>query len=398
MWKFIWLFLGFCRVRITGASPQWALNRFAGERIAFRDTKKTDDFTIETSLLLRDLPRAAAAAERGMCDLSVLEKLGAPAVFGGLRKRALLLVLLFLAAASAIILPKFVWFYEVSGNHRVPSEQILRNLRELGVGVGSYGPSIRPQWVKNHMLARIPELQWIAVTQNGAVAKIIVRERPETEPTEDRKTPRNVIASRDGLLTRVSVLEGGALCKPGDVVTKGQLLVSAYTDYGYATQVSAALAEIYARTWRRGAALLPDTELCKRVQNQAKKTVSLIIGQKRKIIFGNSGISTADCDKMTTRYPLTLPGGHALPIAVEITVISGYQTVAAPRSGLEAEQTLEQSVLGAARDDMIAGTVLKTDFSFSHESGAFRLASTLECEEMIARMVDANLFRNEGKQ
>lgn len=398
MWRIVWFFWGFCRVRIAGASPEWALNRFSSGRIAFRGTQKQDEFTIVTSVLLRDLPRASAAAARGMCELTVLERRGLPPAFSGLGKRLPLAVLLLLAAASAVILPKFVWFYEVSGNERVPTAQILRNLGELGVGFGTYGPSIRPQWVKNHMLNRIPALQWITITQNGAVAQVVVRERPETEPIADRKTPRNVVASRAGLLTRVSVLEGGALCKPGDVVTAGQLLVSAYTDFDGATQVSAALAEIYARTWRRGVTLLPDTALEKTVKTGTKKTVSLIIGQKRKIIFGNGGITGADCDKMITSYNLTLPGGYVLPAAIEVTAVSEYRTAEVPRSGPDAAQALERSAISVAKDDMIAGTVLNTRFSLAQQAGAWRLSSTLECEEMIARAADANLFRNEGKQ
>ena len=69
--------------------------------------------------------------------------------------------------AGAFVIPKFVFFYEVVGNETVPEAQILRELQNLGVGFGTYGPSIRPQELKNRMLLQIPKLQWLTVQQSG---------------------------------------------------------------------------------------------------------------------------------------------------------------------------------------------------------------------------------------
>ena len=85
----------------------------------------------------------------------------------------------------------------------MPSAQILRELQELGVGFGTYGPSIKPQELKNQMLLRIPKLQWLTVQQSGMCARVVVRERPDKEAVLDRKAPTDVIAARAGVLTRV---------------------------------------------------------------------------------------------------------------------------------------------------------------------------------------------------
>ncbi len=396
MWRFIWLLLGWSRIRLTGASPEWALNRLASGRIAFRDTQKIDELTVETSILSRDVPRAAQAAQKGMCDLAVLRRRGAPVLLGSLKKRYVLLLTLPAVLIALIVLPKFVWFYEVSGNETVPSELILQNLEELGVGFGTYGPDIHPQWIKNHMLVRIPKLQWITVTQNGAVAQVVVRERPETEPVSDRKTPGNVLASRAGILTRVSVLEGNSLCRTGDIVKKGQLLVSGYTDLQNKTQVSPALAEIYARTWRRETAVLPQTELVRVRTGKRRAVVSVLWGRHRTIIFGKGGADASDCDKITKIYPFTLPGGFSLPVAIEIAHISDYDTIEKEMRRSAAGALLQKDVRDRTLRDMIAGRILQTDEKLEKRGGRYELHATLACEEMIARMVDAEIFRNEG--
>ena len=396
MWRLVWFFAGWCRIRVTGASPQWILGAMAKRRVAFRDFRKTDDFTAEMVILRHDLPLAHAAARKAMCELELLRCGGFATLFEGLRKRPFFPAALLLAVLAATACTRFVWFYDVEGNDRVPAQKILRELQQLGVGFGTFGPSIQPQRLKNHMLCRIPELQGLTVTQNGGCAVVTVRERPVEEAVADRKTAQNVLAARGGVLTRVSVLEGSCLCKIGDVVQEGQLLVSAYTDWGYKTQVSGALAEIYAATSRRACTVLPEKVLRKSPNGQTRRSVSLVLGRKRWKLFGNSGFSDETCDKMTTTYPLTLPGGYSLPAALEITVRSDYDTEEASLDAETVQQVLEEMTLKRAKAEMIAGTVEEASFSMKHENGAFRLYASLRCEEMIARMVRADIFKDDA--
>ena len=223
MWRVIWFFLGVSRLSITGASPEWCMQRLAKARIAFHFCAKPDDFTAEVWILRRDEARAAQLVRMGGCDCAVIERGGFSTVFGGLRKRPALLILLAAAIAAGIVVPKYVFFYEVEGNEAVPSAQILRELRELGVGFGTYGPSIKPQELKNQMLLRIPKLQWLTVQQSGMCARVVVRERPDKAPVLDRKVPTDVIASRAGVLTRVEAVAGNCLCAPGQAVAGGDL-------------------------------------------------------------------------------------------------------------------------------------------------------------------------------
>ena len=59
MWRVIWFFLGVSRLSITGASPEWCMQRLAKARIAFHFCAKPDDFTAEVWILRRDEARAA---------------------------------------------------------------------------------------------------------------------------------------------------------------------------------------------------------------------------------------------------------------------------------------------------------------------------------------------------
>lgn len=390
MWGVICFFLGTVQLRVTGASPEQCLRRLTSQRIAFRFLGKPDAFSAEIEVLRRDVPRAKRQLLRGGCECETTQTRGAPSIFGGLLRRPVLLILLALAVISAVVVPKFVFFYSVSGNETVPDAQILRELQELGVGFGTYGPSIRPQELKNQMLLRIPKLQWLTVQQSGMCARVVVRERPEKEPVLDRRTPANVIAARSGVITRVSAEAGFCLCSPGQAVKSGELLVSAYTDFGYKTQVTAARAEIYAQTVRMADCILPAAQQVKDTRGKTRSTVSLWVGCRRIRLFGRD-VDGDFCEKQTERRTLTLPGGFSLPLGIEITRICEYDTRDEILQAEDVRQRLLAFVQTQAQREMIAGTILASREHMTEASGGYCLHAALQCEEMIARMQPANL-------
>ena len=393
MWKAVRFFLGSCRVRISGASPEMALERLSRERILVQEICRVDDFCVEARILRRDAARAAVNCARAMCAMDVLEMAGFGQAFRGLRRRWIFAALLAVCIAAGYVIPKFVFFYRVSGNDRVPAERILRELQELGVGFGTYGPRIKPQELKNRILRRIPELQWLTVTQNGMCAEVVVRERPEEEPILDRRTPKNVVASRAGVITEVLCLEGNCLVAPGQAVTRGQLLVSAYTDLEFKTQVSAARAEIYAKTVHETKTLLPDTALRKEA-GAGGRQVALLVGERRIFLWQRGGNCGGSCDKITKRRMLTLPGGYSLPVGIEITEIFAYDTEKTAREPEAVRQTLEALAGARIRDSLIAGTAEEISYRLTHGDGCFLLVTRAECEEMIAWQTDAAFLKD----
>ena len=158
MWKAVRFFLGSCRVRISGASPEMALERLSRERILVQEICRVDDFCVEVRILRRDAARAAVSCARAMCAMDVLETAGFGQVFRGLRSRWIFAALLAVCIAAGYVIPKFVFFYRVSGNDRVPAERILRELQELGVGFGTYGPRIKPQELKNRIFENADQI------------------------------------------------------------------------------------------------------------------------------------------------------------------------------------------------------------------------------------------------
>ena len=387
-------FMGYSVLKIRGAAPASALNALVKAGIAFWNVEWIDVLTLQITVFSKTVHNAEKAITSAMCDVEQLRDVRLKQHFGHFLDRRMLVLFLCICIIVSIMLPRYVLFYEVIGNEKIPSEQILRELYKTGVGFGTYGPSIRPHWVKNRLLYQLPDLQWVTITQNGCRASVIVRERNKTPVTETKKGYANVIATQSGIITKQSVMAGQAQFKVGDTVQKGDVLVSGIVDLERIYVIENAKAEIFARTWRKKQVCTPVSCAGKSMCDIEKHCVWLIFGDKRIKIFGNSGISHSSCDKMITKLDLALPDGLCLPLSIQIETFSLYREQVRILNALSAEKMLETYIISETTGDMQAGEILQSQSHFRQINGLYTLNETLECHEMIAETIPAK-WKNE---
>lgn len=386
---------GYAVVMLTGGTPQWCLNRLTAARIPFWGMIMTDEFTVSICVYQRDVDFVREIASRAMCDLEVVSSYGLKRWFGRLRSRWALLIPAVIAVAAAITLQQSIWFYRVEGNVRVPSARILRAAQEAGAFVGVHGTHVKPQRIRYRVLAAIPELEWLTVTQNGCVGVIHVRERKPTPKITARETPRNLIAVRGGLIQEISVLEGSAAVKEGDTVGTGELLISGYVDLENKYRVCRAEGEVYAKTWRTVRTVTPDATTEKTGLGRIRHRYYLQVGRNRVNLSLGSGIFTGTCDKMTETKQLTLPGGLSLPVALIVETVREYTPQRKTVSQQHASEMMRHTAESGIREEMIAGKIVRTEATEETSDGIYTLLVQVECEEMIARPIRAEIFKGD---
>lgn len=387
MYRLIHYLRGYALVRITGVAPQEALNAFAKTGIAFWEIVQEDALHCCCCIWLRDRERAAAAAARPLCTVETVQERGLICLWRSLRRRPMLLAGMTAAIAACFLLQSFVLFVTVDGENSVHEEEVLRALEAINIRTGTVAGSIDQQLTKHRMLNQIPELSWIGVNREGFCLHVEVTERRAAQLEEAPYAAANIVALRSGILTEVTVFQGMRLCREGDAVREGQVLVSAFEDYGLYLRAVCADAEIYAQTWYSGTVVTPSETQQKRYTGQEFQEVWLLIGRKRIKLCGNSSISLTDCDKMVEVKELTLPKGYSLPVALEITTYRQYETSAVPVTPMTAEALLQESWLRLCRESMIAGTVQETRARVMESGGIYVLHAESTCNEMIARVV-----------
>ncbi len=126
-----------------------------------------------------------------------------------------------------IFLSGLVWDVRISGNERVSEGEITSALSESGVSIGTAWSSVDTAEAEAELLSRLPDVAWIHINRKGTVAYIELTEKAPTEPPDKPQYPcSNIVADRDCIIEEITVESGAAAVKAGDVVRKGDVLIS----------------------------------------------------------------------------------------------------------------------------------------------------------------------------
>lgn len=297
--------------------------------------------------------------------------------------RPVLMIGLALILAFWVLLPTRVFFFRVEGNEVIPTALILEKAADCGIKFGADRREIRSEKMKNALLSAIPELQWAGINTAGCVATISVRERQRTEPLENAQGVSSIVAARDGIIQSCTVTQGSAVCKVGQAVKAGQVLISGYTDCGLTIRGEQAKGEVSALTQHSITLLAPVNWLHRGEKTRETKKFSLIIGKKRINFYKGSGILDTGCVKMYEENYLTLPGGFQLPIAI-VTEHWCYYECADVTATEETMATVLPSLAESyLLTQMVAGQILHSNTVLSQRDGVMYMEGTYSCTEVI---------------
>ena len=319
-------------------------------------------------------------------DITPVRKTGMPFFLWKIRKRYVLLAGMALCLLTVHTVSLFIWEMQVLGNQNVPSRLILEHLDELGVGIGSFGPSISTEAFANEMILRIPELSWIAVNVRGSRAQVLVRERIPRPAMIDERTPAMIYAEKSGVIVRMVVLEGKRAHTEGDTVEAGDILVTGIMDSlssGNRRTVHA-LAEVYAMTQYEKSAKMPLETMIKEHTGNTRAKKTLVIGDKRINLFLSGRIPWANYDKITSRSVMRLPTGSTLPISIVTREYAEYIPLSSALSVSDAEKILREILLDALHEEIGSGGIVSAEFETQVENGVVTVTLRAECIERIS--------------
>ncbi len=349
--------------------------------ILIQDAFCADMLHLRFSVPRRQLPLLhRMAAKRGE-ELTIQHRQGIYYFLFTLIHRPVLVLGLAALLFIACWVPTRVFFVTVEGNFTVTQQAIIEKAATCGIRFNTSRREVRSERVKNALLEAMPELQWAGVNTYGCVAVITVRERSKINITPQETGVSSIVAVRDGIIREMTVLRGNALCKPGEAVRAGQVLVSGYTDCGITIQATHAKAEVFGETQHNLSVLLPKFFDKIESKNTSAKKFSILIGKKRINFYKGSGISGSSCAKIYEEKYLTLPGGFQLPIALCWEQEIAY--VQQPTQTEDAKAQLEEFARRYLSAQMVAGKIQSSAEVFSDLDEVFRLDGVYGCYEML---------------
>lgn len=376
MWHFL---RGYVILQIEGLSVARLLRRMTDHGIKIRRAVRTSPTCVTLEM---DAKRFSALRKlrRGLpVRIHIAGRRGLPFVWKRLLARPVLLFGTLLIGLGLCAASRRIWFIRVEGTKRIDPQEICERLKEKGIFIGArlQGPILIT--AANELSCEIPDAAWIGLDREGVTltAKVL-----EALPESPKKTqlPSDVVAQKDGVVTRLVVTHGQARIQVGDAVKAGDVLISGTVVRNDASYETWADGEAIAAVVYSAQCEAPDTvtEWTESGEMQALKTVRFA-GRR---LFGTAPAF----ERYRVLRTETVPVGDRLPVEIE-TVFIGELV---ERERALDEREAEQLALTRAMD--AATAQVPKDAAIVHRYGILKrkhgrtvAEATVLAEETIGR-------------
>lgn len=207
--RFLRWLLGWVEFEAEGGFPERLLNLAARGGIPLWDTGRRG-VVLTARCFARKYKKLRPIARKAGVRLHVVRRHGVPFFRTCYRARAGLVAGLATYVVLLQILSQQIWVMQVSGNRKVSEADILSVMEELGVHKGGRMKDLDIQALQIEALQKLPDLVWLTVNPEGAIAHIEVAERQPAARRHRQKRP----LQHQGIAGRPDRAHGG-VWRPG---------------------------------------------------------------------------------------------------------------------------------------------------------------------------------------
>lgn len=222
-----WFFFkGYVIIRVEGLTLERFLNLAASNDIYLWDINRVDYTLLEMKVTIEGFRALKEIVKKVGCRVEIVEKRGLPFILYRLKHRKMLGFGFIIFFAIIIFLSSLVWNIEIIGNEEIKSEEIIRILEDENIKRGIIKYRIDKDYIEHLLLNRFDTLAYLSVDIKGT--RLIIELKEQDLPPEriDKDTPCNIVATKKGVIEKVIAKNGKALVRKGDIVEKGQTLIS----------------------------------------------------------------------------------------------------------------------------------------------------------------------------
>ncbi len=224
-----WRFLrGFVVISLEGRGVERLLNLAVVRGISFWDLQKKRE-KAHLSLSLASFRELRPLLRKARCRLRIHRKVGFPFVSYRLRRRRGLVAGALLFVAFLYLATSVVWYVRVSGTSRLEKAEVLALVDKLGVRPGAWKRRLDLSELGEELPRRHSGIAWAGFELRGIMLEIEIVEHLPGVVADHR--PADIIASKDGLIERMVVIEGKAAVDVGDTVSEGDLLIAGIANF-----------------------------------------------------------------------------------------------------------------------------------------------------------------------
>ena len=315
---------GFVNISVEGFFTERFINSCFSNAIFLWDLKRENSTYLKVKISVKDFKKIKKIARITKCKVKIENKKGLPILMHKYRKRKIFLIAILVIAIFIFALSRFIWNIEIIGGNNIKEDEIRSLLSENGIEIGKRKGDFNLEKAINKIRMAREDISWIGIDIKGTNLIVKINEADKSPEIIDVNQVCNIIADKEGEISKLIVKQGTARVTVGDKVKIGDLLVEGVMEGKY--------------TGNREVAAMADIEVKKRAEKEEKQKLVQDIEVKTgneekkieikfhkfKINFNKRVSNFEKYDKIITTKKLKFFSNYYLPI--EVSKITNLET------------------------------------------------------------------------
>lgn len=301
MWYFL---LGCVTISISGLSIDLLLKALYDREITIRNISRKNRTNMQLTISNKRYKDFIDIANKHNAETKVIRRQGILFRFFSFISRPVLCV------GFVVILILSImgnWFiielkYNINADEETKNE-LIETCKGLGIYQGAYKKNWDIDELELEIYKSMSDIVFISIIIDGSFVEIIAVEKSISETGHKRNEPADVIAGKSCVIQKILLYNGHSLVKVGDVVSKGQLLVSGVLPYknDEKSTLVGASADITGSVWYTGIHHENTYDEIRQKTNKTQKSIQVIFGDK---IILTSKVKLLEYDTTAYEYEM----------------------------------------------------------------------------------------------
>jgi similar to stage IV sporulation protein len=235
---------GKIRFEINGLNIEKLIGKLYASGIPLYRVARRTHKNLQFTVAANQSPKVIACLENLCYNYKKAQEKGVFPFFKTLLKRFGLLIGIAVFAVALMASSFFLYETRVYGCKNISAESIILCAEKAGAGKMSFG-RVSGREIERAVYSAFPQVSFVSAVYKGIVLHINIVEA-ELFPQIIETSPRDLVASAKGKISRLLVFRGTALVKAGDTVEKGQVIIGGYMESPDGTRIPVrAMGEAY---------------------------------------------------------------------------------------------------------------------------------------------------------
>ena len=282
---------GFVHIEVKGVFPEKWINIAIRRGLRIWDLERKGENCFRLCMPHKQYRRhTRSICKKSGCCTHVLTRTGIHFLARKLKYRKALTVTCVLACVLIGFLSSLVWSVEILPGEDVGQGDLFtaeKILWESGVRPGVFLQTVQHRTVAAAILQNCEDLSWVLIRRQGTKIYVELEGGLEKAPELPAETPRDLVAPKDFELVKCTVYKGTPMYNVGDIVHRGQVVVSGLKEGQCAS------ADIEGRTWYTVSVPVPSTvEWVEETGRHQSRYSFFVLGLRISIPWGKKDFGT----------------------------------------------------------------------------------------------------------